>query len=256
MKKTFTLPVELDSPGKQHIGVGIIYSVFAFFSMPFLVLLIGGSGSGGDLTIMSIFELVYHVFNCLVFFAIFKELILDSWFMFQLNWKKMFSTIKFAVLAMVGVAYLWYLLERLTGSPLFSIAVYGTLPITELDVLFYSTDLVYTKPLIGFISTVLLAPFAITCAFYAVGFVPAFNVRPWFGYVMVAVVTAIPHICNGFTYWDPTVEAILYASQLPIHLIACRAYQKTENIWTPIFCLILANLVAFLRLLILLLIGQ
>ena len=35
MEKELILPPELDSPGKQHVGVGIIYSVFAFFSLPF-----------------------------------------------------------------------------------------------------------------------------------------------------------------------------------------------------------------------------
>ncbi len=255
MEKELILPPELDSPGKQHVGVGIIYSVFAFFSLPFLTLLISG-GSGDNVTILSVLEMVYHILNCGIFFAIFKELILDSWFLFRINWKAMFSKIKYAVLAMVGVAYLWYAIGRITGLDIFSIAVYGTLPITELDVLFFSTDLVYAKPVIGFISTVLLAPFAITCAFYAVGFAPAFNVRPWFGYLMVAVVTAFPTICNALTYWDPTVEIVLYIARLPLHMIACRAYQKTENIWAPIFCLMLANLIAFLRLLILLLLGQ
>lgn len=255
MKQNLELPPQLESPGKQHVGVGIIYSVFAFFSMPFVVLLLSG-GSGNDVKILGILELAYHVLNCFVFFSIFRELVMDSWFLFRVNFKEIFSSVKFTALAMVGVAYLWYVLYRITGIELFSIAVYGTLPITELDVLFYSTDLVYLLPVIGLISTVLLAPFAITCAYYAIGFAPAFNVRPWLGYVVVAVVTAIPHICNACTYWDPTVEAVLYVSQLPLHLLACRAYQKTENIWAPIACLMFANLVSFLRLLVLLLIGQ
>lgn len=256
MNKTLMLPTELDSPGKQQIGVGIIYSVFAFFSMPFLVLLISGGGSSLDIKILSYLELAYHALNFCVFFGILRELLQDSWFMFRLNWKKMFSTIKFAVIAMVGVAYLWYLLYRVTGIELLSIAVYGTLPISEIDILLYSSDLAYCSPVIGLISMVLLSPFVIACAYYAIGFTPAFNVRPWLGYLVVAAVTAIPPICNASTYWDPTVEAVLYFSRLPLHLIACRAYHKTENIWTPIFCLMITNLIACLRMIVLLLTGQ
>lgn len=255
MKKTLQLPVELDCPEKQQIGVSIIYSFFAFFSMPFLVLLFSG-GSENDIQIPSILELGYHILNFCVFVGLFRELLQDSWFLFRLNFKAAFSSVKISTLVIVGIAYLWYAICRVTGIELLSIAVYGTLPIAETNLLMFSTDLVYGRPVIGFICMVLFSPVVITCAFYATGFVPAFNVRPWLGYLVVAVVTAVPAICNASTYWDPVIEIVLYLSRLPIHMVACRAYQKTENIWAPILCLMIANLIACLRLLLLLLTGQ
>lgn len=255
MEKTIKLPVELDCPEKQYRGVGIIYSIFAFFSMPFIVLLIS-AGLWDNLQVLSIIEAVYHALNFIVFLGIFREWLQDSWFLFRINFKKMFSTIKYASLAMVGVAYLWYILYRITGMELLSIAVFGTLPLSETQIMLYSTDLTYSSPVLGFICMCLLSPVVISCAYYAIGFVPAFNVRPWLGYVVVALVLAVPHICNASTYWDSTEETVIYFAQLPIHLIACRAYHKTENVWTPICCVIFANLIACVRLLVLLLLGQ
>ena len=33
-----------------------------------------------------------------------------------------------------------------------------------------------------------------------------------------------------------------YLVNLPIHLLACWSYQKTDNVWTPIFSLAATNL--------------
>ena len=44
-----------------------------------------------------------------------------------------------------------------------------------------------------------------------------------------------------------------YLVQLPVHLLACWAYQKTDNVWTPLFTLAATNLLASIVLPILLL---
>ena len=59
---------------------------------------------------------------------------------------------------------------------------------------------------------------------------------------MTALVLALPRLANALTFWVPEEEMILYFAQLPIHMLACWAYQKTDNIWTPIVLHAVVNL--------------
>ena len=71
----------------------------------------------------------------------------------------------------------------------------------------------------------------------------------------MAALVAFFQIGNNVTGWDVTTEIILFVIQLPVHIIACWAYRRANNICAPILTLALANLLACCRLLWMIFIG-
>ena len=149
---------------------------------------------------------------------------------------------------MLGVVYLWNQLLPATQHGAFYLAAYGTIPITEMDLFSLSGNIVCANPLFVTVCMVLLTPITTSCLYYGIGFTHAHNVHPALGYLAVAAVTAFPRLCNAVTYWNPTEQLILYLAHLPVHMIACWAYRRTDSILTPIAVHMITNLVACLLL--------
>lgn len=255
MAKKLKLPIELECPEKVHIIIGYLYGVLCFCSMPFLVLLTS-MDLWQDAKVLTWYELVYHILNFCVCIGIFREFLQDSFFLFGINRKKIFSTVRIAVLAMLLVVGIWYVLYKITNFYPLLYGIYGTLPLSEMDILSLGSDIVFANPIVGLVIMVILSPLVCSCLYYAIGFAPAFNVRPWLGYVVIAIVVALPRICNGLTHWNPVDQALLYCVQLPLHMVACWSYHKAENIFAPILTLMTANLLACGRILVMLFLGQ
>ena len=253
MKTETKLPLLLDCPDKQIYISALIYSVVTFFTFPFLMLLF--SINVVDPAVLVWYELIYHAINFGVVLKLYKEYLRDAFDLFCARKKEIFGVVKTAVIAMLVVIGLWYLLARLTNWEPLVIALLGSLPLSEMDIFLLSADIPYLNPIPGTIAMVLLTPLVCTCLYYSVAFIPACNVRPWLGYVLVALLLAFPRLCNAFTQWDPATEMILYFAQLPIHLIACWSYKKADSIFAPILVLTIANLLACVRLIILALLG-
>lgn len=110
-------------------------------------------------------------------------------------------------------------------------AVLFSLPIVELDVFAFPRDWVQDVPLWATLCNLLLTPVTTACLFYATGFAPTANRKPWLAYLVVALVLLFPRACNAFNFDSLSIELILYLAQLPIHWAACWAYQKTDTIW-------------------------
>lgn len=254
MKKSENLALFLDCPEKQIIITSLFFCILSFFTLPFLLLLTS-IGTQDPATLVW-FELVYHLINFIIVVSLFKTYLQDAMFLFGSQMKESLMVVRNAVIAIAVVIGLWYLLAKFTALPFFTIALYGSLPLSEMDVFLLSVDIVYLNPIPGLIGMVVLSPVICACLYYSVAFVPAYNVRPWLGYLVVALLLAFPRLCNALTYWDPTTEMMLYFAQLPIHLIACWSYKKTDSVCTPILVLASANLLAGIRILVLLLIGQ
>jgi hypothetical protein len=123
-------------------------------------------------------------------------------------------------------------------------ALSGMLPISTADTYCLASNVVYYNPVFGTLCMVLVAPF-ITCGFfYASVFSTVGYWHPLLAYPATALALALPRIASACLYWDPRGEMILYFAQLPIHMLACWAYQKTDNVWSPIILHILINLIS------------
>lgn len=252
--KTETKPILLlDCPDKQIYISALIYSVVTFFTFPFFFLLY--SIGLPDASALVWYELIYHALNFIVVLRLFREYLQGAFDLFGARKKEIFAVVKPAVLAVLAVIGVWYLLARLTGLELLGIALFGSLPLSEMDIFLLSADIPYLNPIPGTIAMVLLTPLVCSCLYYSVAFVPAYNVRPWLGYLLVALFLAFPRMCNAVTQWDPATEMILYFAQLPIHLIACWSYKKADSIFAPILILTIANLLACGRIIVLSLLG-
>lgn len=239
------LPVILDGPEKQHMIVAAVYGFLSFFSLPFIFLLFM-SGLPNDGRTFSWFELAFHVLNFAVIVGVFREYLTDGFWMAWLNKGALVPTIAIASGAILGVSQLWRLLMWLLPNDVSATAAFGALPLSEMDMFFLSADLIYFNPLFATLCMVLLTPVTVSCLYYAVGFVPAFNVKPWLGYLVVCAVIAFPQISNAATAWDTATEIVVYLSRLPLYLIACWAYRRTNNIWTPILIHAITNLISSL----------
>lgn len=79
----------------------------------------------------------------------------------------------------------------------------------------------------------------------AVGFAAPAQERPWMGYLVVALITAIPMVLVYTSgAGDLADAAVRYFAMLPLHMCACWVYQRSDTIWGPIIFQALANLVS------------
>lgn len=241
MKEQF--PDMLDCPDTPKIIVSVLYCVLAFFSLPFIMLLLM-QGSFGDNAVSSGIEIAYHVINFFAAVWIYREYLVDSFLNVQINVKGFLKTVGTCVTIMVMLAWvLAGLFMRIGGEYMYAV-VQGMLPLAEVDLFMFSSYLVTVSPVFGTLCLAVLAPFTISCLLYSTAFAPVCCKRPWLAYIVVALLIAFPRICNGMTYWNPTEELVLYLVQLPMHLLACWSYQKTDTVWAPIAVLSAVNLVS------------
>ena len=241
------LPVFMERPETQTIGVAAIYSVLCFFSLPFILLLMLG-GLERDIVAISWFEIAFHVLNFIVMVSLFKDYLRDAMDTLRFHTKQTLRIVAIAAGLMLAVLALWFALLVGTGSEASYIASFGTVPMSEMDLFCLSANVVLANPVFGTLCMVVLTPVTVSCIYYAVGFVPAYNVRPWLGYLVVAAVIAFPRICNAITFWDPSQQLISYLAHLPVQIIACWAYRRTDTIWAPIILHAVTNLLASLAL--------
>ena len=119
-----------------------------------------------------------------------------------------------------------------------------SLPVVEMSVSHTPLFLIELQPIIGAITLTVFAPISICALFYCFGFAPVCCRKPWLAYLCIAIITLIPPIID--ILWRGGAEFVLsgYLVQLPIHLLLCWSYQKTDNVWTPLISLMVINLLA------------
>lgn len=243
MQNTKKQPVTLDPPENITIGIGLFYCLVGFFIVPYLFIMIL-NGMAPSLKAYSWVELGFHTMNFCFVFGLFREYLQDSWYGFATQKKAIFRIVGFAVLAMLVAYGAIYLYCKSSAPSMKLLAIYGTLPLTDMGMTSLSSSLVQTNPLAAMLIFVVFSPFICACLFYAAAFLPAFNKHPLLGYLAVAVITILPHYSNANTLWNAETQTILYWSQLPIHLVACWSYHKTDSIFAPMLSLAGANLIS------------
>lgn len=236
-------PTLTERPEINNSIAALVYQVVAYYSVPFLLLLLLQGGQDGVYKVAAALELAYHAFNFFVAFFIFREYLTDTWADFRFNYRDLIKTVSLNAGLIVLISLV---LNGLFGfsTGITSLIAYGTLPLTEVDLFLHPCDVVACYPLLGTLCMGFLAPVAISCLFYGAVFAPICYTRPALAYIVMALFLAFPRFCNAATFWDPATEWTLYFTQLPLHMIACRTYQKTDSIWAPILTLWIANLLS------------
>jgi hypothetical protein len=213
----------------------------SFVLLPFIAPLLAFDSWGDPATLVWI-DMIYYAINGLLMAMLLKEHLKDSWFNVETNVKDFIKT----VLIAVALCLCWIL-----GSVSFADALFyhvswtlEAFPMSEMWQTMSTGILVQYKPVIGTICLTLFVPFTFTGMFYAIGFAPACCKKAWLGYITVTLVTIAPVLFEIF--WRETGELVLYPYilRLPVHWLACWAYQKTDCVWAPIFVLIPVQLVS------------
>lgn len=238
MSRNYTMLME--RPEINNSIAALVYQVVAYFSIPFLLLLLLQGGQSGITEVASAIELAYHVFNFFVALFIYREYLTDTFSDIRYHYRKLLkaSAQSIELILLIALALFFSL-----GFGNVLIAV-GSLPLVEVNLFILPCDVIYVYPLLGTFCMVFLAPVAVSCLFYGSVFAPICYTRPVLAYLAMAAFLAFPRLCNAATYWDPATEWTLYFTQLPVHLLACRSYQKADSIWAPILTLAVVNGIA------------
>ena len=241
MNDNLNLPMELDAPEKQQIGMGIFYNFVSFFAIPFFAYFLIADLQ--DEYALTWFEAGFHIINFVVVIGLFREFLLDAVGMFWLQKKSHFPVLRQAILISCIVAVV--MLLQFT-SPILGRLALAAVPVSEAQILFFGADMLFYNPLMAFICAVVISPVVVSCLFYAIGFAPVFNKWPRLAYVVVVVLLGFFQINNNATGMDVATEITVFVTQLPFHLIACWSLRRSNNICVPILTLAATNLLSCL----------
>lgn len=242
-------PEMLDKPDSHAIGGGLAYCLAAFLILPFFLLFFAVDIFTNEKA-MSWVEIGFHGISFLVSVLTFWEYLADGLRIAKKNLGKFCLITGLGTLACLVVWIFYYF------TYFFSIlSAYGVslaLPIVERNLLHYPAYLFISNPLPMLLCVTVLAPVSVSCLYYGSAFAPGCYNKPWLGYLLVTVMIALPRLANGLMFrWDAGMELYVFASQLPIHLIACWCYQQTDSVWSPIVIHTVTNFMGSLAVIIL-----
>ena len=223
--------------------------VFIFILIP-LFLPILGFGLWEKIEVSVWLEIGYHAFNCFIMLLLMFSYLKEDWFMVTTDLlfylKHVALTASLIIGAELILCFLLFLL-RVDVSYLLN-----CLPIAEMSASHSPLLLLDVQPILGTITLSVFSPITICTLFYCLGFAPVCCWKPWLAYLCISVVTLIPPLMDIFWRGDAQFLLSAYIIHLPIHLLACWSYQKTDNVWTPIATLAVTNLILSIALPILL----
>lgn len=226
-------------PEKIHIFALIACWLWAFVLFP-LYLPFLGSGLWEQWEVSAWLEIGYHVINAVLIIFIMRGYLKDEWFMVTTDMRHYLKHVMLTVGLILGTEMLWLGSMLISGFDIGYMLEF--LPMAEMSVSHTPLFLIDLKPIFGTIALSVFAPISICTLFYCLGFAPICNQKPWAAYLCVAVITLIPSIIDILWRGDAALVLSGYLVQLPIHMLSCWSYQKTDNVWTPIISLAITNL--------------
>jgi len=242
MEKVF--PRMYSKPEKTTISGLIFCFLLVFIVLPLLKPLMGFT-----LWKLAWPEICYHIVNGIVLLLFLRKYLAKEWLMVAADVRFYLKHIILTVGLMVGILLV---LLRVLHCFDFQIAfMLESLPVVEMSVSYTPLHLVVTEPLFGTITLSVFSPITICALFYCLGFAPVCCKNPWLAYLCIALVTLIPPVVNILWRGDTLFVLTAYIINLPVHLLACWSYQKTDNVWTPIISLGITNLITSILLILL-----
>ena len=239
MNKLF--PSMTSKPEKIQIFAIIPCWIWAFVLLPMFMPFLGlGLWEQWELSVW--LEIGYHIANGLLMLVIIFSYLKEEWFMVTTDVSHYLKHVILTVGLIAGA-------ELLLLGTLFICGVniddmLECLPIVEMSVSHTPLFTVELQPIFGTVALSVFAPISICALFYCLGFAPVCYHKPWLAYLCVAAITLIPPVID--ILWRGEAAFVLggYLVQLPVHLLACWSYQKTDNVWTPLLSLVITNLLA------------
>ena len=213
----------------------IVFVLIPIYIMPLL-----GLGLWEEWETSVWLEIGYHVLNGVILLALMFDYLKEEWFMVTTDVGHYLKHVALTVGLILGTELL-----LVSVLPLFipdTVFMPEYFPMVEMSVSHTPLFVVQLEPIFGTIVLSLFAPISICSLFYCLGFAPVCYKKPWLAYLCVAVITLIPPVVDILWRGDAAFVLIGYLVQLPVHLLACWSYQKTDNVWTPLVTLAVTNL--------------
>lgn len=239
MNKLF--PSMTSKPEKIQIFALIPCWIFVFVLLPMYMPFLGfGLWEQWELSVW--LEIGYHVANGIFMLVLMFSYLKEEWFMVTTDVGHYLKHVMLTVGLIVGVELILLFVLSLFGFNIDNML--ECLPVVEMSVSHTPSLLVSLEPIFGTIALSVCAPISVCTLFYCLGFAPVCYKKPWLAYLSIVLVTLIPPIIDIIWRGGAELTLSMYFAQLPIHLLACWSYQKTDNVWTPLISLALINLLA------------
>ena len=244
-------PSMTSKPEKIQFFSLIPCCLFMFILIPIYIMPLLGFGLWEEWESSVWLEIGYHVLNGVILLALMAGYLKEDWFMVTTDAGHILKHAALTVGLIVGTELLLIGILLLCGFP--PEYLYEWFPVVEMSVSHTPLFAVRLQPVFATLALSVFAPISVCSLFYCLGFAPVCYHKPWLAYPCVAVIALIPSIVD--ILWRGNAPFVLsgYLVQLPVHLLSCWAYQKTDNVWTPLFTLAATNLLASIVLPILLL---
>ena len=242
-KKIF--PHMYSKPENNRIFAIIACWLFIFVLIPWFLPILG-LGLWEEYEISVWLEIGYHALNGIIALLLIGSYLKDEWFMVSIEISHYLKHIALTV-GLIAVAE-----SLLLGALYFCGFNIGYmlefLPVTAMSICQTPLFVIHNEPVFGTLALSVFAPISICVFFYCVGFAPICTKKPWLAYLSIAVVTLIPAIFDIIWRGEAALVLGSYFAHLPIHLLLCWSYQKTNNVWSPMVSLVVTNLLISLLL--------
>jgi len=237
MRKQF--PQMTNALGGSHILCIFALWAVAFLAVPAWLPMIGAGFFESDASIAWL-EVIFCALLGLAMLLVMKAHLSDAFQELQSGWKPIAKASAIALVLMAA----WYVLsaEVLKWMQIDIMFLVEAFPIAPTNLLMLPGAIVDANPVAGMLCLTLLVPFGVCGMFYASVFAPVCTRSKWAGYPVVAGAVLLAALLDGYWYWGTNLAMLTLMLRLPMHLAACWAYQKTDNVWSPIFALIGFNL--------------
>lgn len=237
MQKIF--PSMNSKPEKVRIFSLVMCYLWVFVLVPMFMPFLG-AGLWENRELIAWLEIAYHVANGVILLIIIGSYLKEEWFMVTTDACFYLKHIALTVGLMVGTELVFMGTLYLFGIRIDYIL--ESLPVVEMLISHTPLALLADKPLFGTIALSVFSPISICTLFYCFVFAPLCYKRPWLAYLGIALITMVPPAVDMLWRGEIMLDLCIYLAQLPIHLLACWSYQKTDNVWTPLLSLAATNL--------------
>ena len=230
-----------DRPENGPVAASGVYWVVCYFIIPFVTIFLSYMFSS-DLSAVVGVDICTYIFSFAWMMGLFRNYLSDSFLNVSINRASFIKTVLLSIVLIL--VFEWVTLFRGGNGPLWAY------PISETSVVASTGFVVLGSPVLGTLCMTVLTPVTVRGMFYGTVFAPIACKRPWLGYGVLAVLLLLPRLLSCWWLQIGKYDFMIYLLQLPVHLIACRAYQKTNTIWAPIISLSVTNLATCVLLLI------
>ena len=209
--------------------------VMAPMYMPFL-----GLGLWDQWEISVWLEIGYHVVNGIILLLLMLSYLKEEWFMVRTDVRFYLKHVLLTVGLIIVAELVWMINFSFFGFDISYMLQH--LPVAEKHVVHTPLSMIGFEPIFGAITLSAFTPISVCALFYCFGFAPVCCRKTWLAYLSVALITLIPPIIDILWRGEIILALSSYLAPLPIHLLACWSYQKTDNVWTPLISLAIVNL--------------